>query len=45
MNERSLADRYNPPQNEYTQLLARRVAEVKAKKTEVRKRRASSMRK
>jgi len=31
--------------NEYSQLLAKRVAEEKAKKTELRKRRASSMRK
>jgi len=31
--------------NEYAQLLAKRVAEEKAKKTELRKRRASSMRK
>jgi small subunit ribosomal protein S6e len=32
-------------QNEYAQLLAKRVAEKKAKQTEVKKRRASSMRK
>ena len=32
-------------QNEYAQILAKRVAEAKAQKTEIRKRRASSMRK
>jgi len=35
----------SPPQNEYTQLLAKRVAEEKSKRTELKKRRASSMRK
>lgn len=33
------------PQNEYAQILAKRVAEAKAHKADVRKRRASSMRK
>lgn len=33
------------PQNEYTQVLAKRVAEAKAQKADARKRRASSMRK
>ena len=32
-------------QNEYAAILAKRVAEAKAEKTELRKRRASSMRK
>ena len=34
-----------PQQNEYAQVLAKRVAEAKADKADARKRRASSMRK
>jgi hypothetical protein len=35
----------NSVQNEYAQILAKRVAEVKAQKADLRKRRASSMHK
>lgn len=41
----SITNKCFPPQAEYTQVLAKRVAEAKAQKADARKRRASSMRK
>jgi len=40
-----LQKRANSLQNEYAQILAKRVAEAKVQKADARKRRASSMRK
>ena len=45
MNSRIARSDANMLQNEYAQILAKRVAEAKVQKADARKRRASSMRK
>ena len=45
MNSRVAGPDANVLQNEYAQILAKRVAEAKVQKADARKRRASSMRK